>query len=306
MTVFAVETFALTKRFGDVVAVDDLTLGVPRGSVFGLLGPNGAGKTTLIGVLLGLLAPTEGDFTVLGRRFGDEGDGLLRRIGSAMEIPSFYAHLSGRDNLRFFQGIGGGGESGEVDRLLALVGLAERKHAKVSTYSLGMKHRLGVAYSLLHDAELLLLDEPTNGLDPAGMAEVRDLIGSLADGSRTIVLASHLLPEVRQVCDHVAILSRGRVVAQGEVAELLAGAGRISLTTTEDRRAAEIVGDLDWVESVEVRRSGLLVTGPAERSWELSAALAADGVYVASMATEERSLEDYFMEVTREAGGGGT
>ena len=143
MPELAVETRGLTKRFKDVVAVEDLTLGIPRGSVFGLLGPNGAGKTTLIGMLLGLLKPTAGEFDLLGERLGDGGDGLLRRVGSAMEIPSFYPHMTGRGNLLFFQGIGGGGDAAEVDRLLDLVGLAERADGKVGTYSLGMKHRLG-------------------------------------------------------------------------------------------------------------------------------------------------------------------
>lgn len=293
-----VQTQGLTKRYGEVLAVDDLSLSVPPGSVFGLLGPNGAGKTTIIGTLLGLLSPTAGRISL----FGDELDGstneAVQRIGAIMETPAFYPFLSGRDNLRYFQGISGTDDPAEIDRLLELVGLIGRGDTRFGTYSLGMKHRLGLAYSLLGDPELLLLDEPTNGLDPAGMAEVRQLIRELGDGDRTVLLASHLLNEVEQVCDSVAILSKGRVIAQGAVADLIAGRDRISLRTTDDPRAAEIVGRLDWVSAVVVEGDALVVTADPARSWELTAALAGSDVFVSELTTVATSLEDYFLEVT--------
>lgn len=201
-----IKTRGLTKRYGDLTAVHNLDLEVPSGSVFGLLGPNGAGKTTIIGILLGLIHRDGGDVRLFGQAVDGAHDDAVRRIGAIMETPAFYPYLSGRDNLRYFQGISGGGNGpGEIDRLLRLVNLSERADAKFITYSLGMKHRLGIAYSMLGDPELLMLDEPTNGLDPAGMAEVRDLIQQLGDGDRTVLLASPTLdplPENDTACSN--------------------------------------------------------------------------------------------------------
>ena len=218
-------TSELKKKYGEVVAVDGVSWSVPQGSVFGLLGPNGAGKTTMIGMLLGLIKPDSGTISL----FGDSGppERSLPKIGAIMETPAFYPYLSGRDNLRYFQGISTHEDPAEIDRLLELVSLSRRADSKFSTYSLGMKHRLGIAYSLLGDPPLLLLDEPTNGLDPSGMAEVRSVIKELGSGDRTIVLASHLLNEVEQVCDSVAILSNGSLVAQGPVSELIDRSDRL-------------------------------------------------------------------------------
>jgi ABC-type multidrug transport system ATPase subunit len=299
MTQSVIATRALTKRYGDVVAVRDLDLEVERGRIFGLLGPNGAGKTTIIGCLLGLIVPDGGRIELFGAD-GGVSDEAVRRIGAIMETPAFYPYLSGRDNLRYFQGISGHADAAEIDGLLEKVGLAHRADARFITYSLGMKHRLGIAFALLGDPELLLLDEPTNGLDPAGMAEVRELIRSLGDGKRTVLLASHLLNEVQQVCDRVAILSNGRVVADGAVEDLIHGQNRIRLGTTDDAAAARVLAALDWVESVSARDGGLSVVADPQRTWELTAALAGDGVYVAEMRIEETSLEQYFLSVVEE------
>ena len=202
-----IQTHSLTKRYGRVLAVDGLSMDVPRGRIFGLLGPNGSGKTTVMSMLLGLVQPTAGDFRLFGpETVHREG---LRRVGAIIESPSFYPYLSGRQNLAYFQRISGRGSRGELDALLDRVGLLPRADDKYLTYSLGMKQRLGVAYALLGDPDLLFLDEPTNGMDPAGMAEVRALIGSLGGSQRTVMLSSHLLYEVEQVCDSVAILSGG-------------------------------------------------------------------------------------------------
>ena len=220
-----IETDGLTKRFGKIVAVDGLSLTVQRGHVFGLLGPNGSGKTTTMGMLLGLTRPTAGSF----RLFGEQGNNqdALRRVGAIVETPTFYPYLTGRQNLAYFQGILGRGTAQELDALLDQVSLADRADDRFHTYSLGMKQRLGLAYALLGDPELLFLDEPTNGMDPAGMAEMRDLIRSLGTEDRTVFLSSHLLHEVEQVCDSVVILSKGKLIAQGSVAELLQGRGQI-------------------------------------------------------------------------------
>ena len=303
MAANVVETTGLTKHFGEVRAVQDLSLQVPKGTVFGLLGPNGAGKTTIIGTLLGLIRPTAGAIRLFGTEIDGSTDRAVRRIGAIMETPAFYPYLSGRDNLRYFQGIAGGDDRQEIDHLLDLVGLADRAAARFNTYSLGMKHRLGLAYALLGDPELLLLDEPTNGLDPSGMAEVRQLLRELGDGDRTVVLASHLLNEVEQVCDRVAILSTGRVIAEGEVSDLIGRRDRLRLATTDDAVARRVLAELEWVGSVVDGGGGaLLVDAAPDRAGELSEALARVAVYPTELQTVTTSLEQYFLEVTE--GGG--
>ena len=301
-----IQTDGLTKRYGRVLAVDQLSLEVPRGRIFGLLGPNGSGKTTLMSMLLGLVRPTAGSFTLFGQ--SPERGGLdreLHRVGALIESPNFYPYLSGRNNLAYFQGISGYDNPEELNLLLEQVGLAGRGNDKFQTYSLGMKQRLGLAYTLLGNPEVLLLDEPTNGMDPAGMAEIRELIRSLGSENRTVILSSHLLNEVEQVCDSVAILSHGRLIAQGDVAELLQerGSPQVRLRTTDDRKAWEILNALAWVDSVSTD-NGYLVAGVApDRSWEITAALSRNEVYVAEMTSAQISLEQYFLDVTDEAEG---
>ncbi len=291
-----IQTEGLTKRFGKIVAVDNLSLTVPRGHVFGLLGPNGSGKTTTMGMLLGLTRPTAGSFQL----FGEQGKSLdaLRRVGAIVETPAFYPYLSGRNNLAYFQGVLGRGSAAELDNLLERVGLADRAHDRFHTYSLGMKQRLGLAYALLGDPELLFLDEPTNGMDPAGMAEMRDLIRSLGTEDRTVFLSSHLLHEVEQVCDSVVILSKGKLIAQGSVSELLKGRGQVRLRTTDNEQAAAVLAALDWVEEAGIENGTVVVTAPSERAAELSAALGQADIYVTEMTSGQESLESYFLEIT--------
>jgi len=299
-----IRTDGLTKRYGHVLAVDGLSLDVPRGRIYGLLGPNGSGKTTLMSMLLGLVRPTAGSFTLFGNSPEQGGlDKELHRIGALIETPTFYPYLSGRNNLAYFQGISGRGDAVELDSLLEQVGLGGRGGDKFQTYSLGMKQRLGLAYTLLGDPELLVLDEPTNGMDPAGMAEVRDLIRGLARDDRTVILSSHLLNEVEQVCDSVAILSHGRLIAQGDVAELLQerGSPQVRLRTTDDRKAWEILSALAWVDGVSADNGYLVASVEADRSWEITAALSRNEVYVAEMTPAQISLEQYFLDVTDEA-----
>lgn len=218
-----------------------------------------------------------------------------------MESPAFYPYLTGRQNLRYFAGISPRARQEEVEPLLEQVGLAARGNHKFSTYSLGMKQRLGIAYALLGQPELVLLDEPTNGLDPAGMAEVRDLIRSLGQGGRTVVLSSHLLHEVEQVCDTVAILAKGKLIAQGEVQNLLRQQGAIRIRTTNDDKANAILASLPWITGVRSEDGYLVASAAPERSWEVTAALSQQEVYVSEMAPVQISLEDYFLEVTGDA-----
>jgi len=249
-----------------------------------------------MGMLLGLVHPTSGE----ARIFGDPArhPATLRRVGAMVETPTFYPYLSGRANLRYFQGIGRRGAAADVDRLLELVDLGKRADSKYSTYSLGMKQRLGIACALLGDPELVFLDEPTNGLDPAGVVEVRELIRDLGKGGRTVVLSSHLLAETELVCDNVAVLSRGRLIAQGSIKELLRQHDGLRLRTTDDTKAQAILAGIRWVEHVERHDGGLLVTGSQSRAWELSRDLAVQQVYVNELVPVHRSLEEFFMEIT--------
>jgi ABC-2 type transport system ATP-binding protein len=298
MNEFVVETHELTKRYGPILAVDRLSIQVPRGGVFGLLGPNGSGKTTIMSMLLGLVAPTSGTFRLLGHESNGGLQEALHDVGATAESPAFYPYLSGRANLQYFQGIIGRGDSGDIERLLKLAGLSDRAHSKFSTYSQGMKQRLSIAYALLGNPHLLFLDEPTNGLDPAGLSEVRELIRRLSGEGHSILLSSHLLHEVQQVCDRVAIMSRGRLIAQGAIRDLLRRRGAVRLTTTDDARAIAIISALAWVTAVSAENGYITAEAPPERSWELTKALAEHSVAVKEMAPVEDSLERYFLEVT--------
>ena len=287
-----IQTDGLTKRFGKITAVDDLSMEVRRGRVYGLLGPNGSGKTTTMGMLLGSAARHEES---------------LRRVGAIVESPAFYPYMSGRQNLEYFRFISGRGSSKDVDDVLERVGLGGRGGDKFRTYSLGMKQRLGIGYALLGDPEIVCLDEPTNGLDPAGMIQVRELIRSLGGGNRTVLLSSHLLHEVEQVCDSVTIISKGKLVVQGDVAELVRSAKgeQVRVKTTDDVKAREILSALDWAGEVGATEDGaLFVTAPTERSGELTAALSRSEVYVTEMGPVQTSLEEYFLDVTGSEEGG--
>ncbi len=296
-----IETTDLSKRFGSVLAVDRLSLRVERGGVFGLLGSNGSGKTTTIGMLLGLVEPSGGSIHLFGNAQPGVRPADLHRIGAIVETPSFYPYLSGRDNLRYFQGISGRSVAGEVDRLLDLVELAPSAGRKFSTYSLGMKQRLGVAYALLGDPDLVFLDEPTNGLDPAGVAEVRELVKALGEDGRTVVLSSHMLAEVEQVCQRVAIISRGRLLAQGLVEDLVRSQGVMRLRTNDDHRASSVLTASPFAHDVSLDGTGILVRTD-EEPWMLTRLLAEHGVYVAEMTPVQTTLEQYFLEVTGESG----
>jgi ABC-2 type transport system ATP-binding protein len=295
-----IETRALTKRYGDaIVAVDALELRVRRGEVYGFLGPNGAGKTTTLRMLLGLVRPTSGDAAVLGAAPGSPS--ALGRIGAMVEAPGLYPYLSGRDNLRVLAGHAGAPPE-RVDAVLAEVGLAGRAGDRARTYSMGMKQRLGVAAALLKDPELLILDEPTNGLDPAGMAEMRSFIRSLARGGRTVVLSSHLMGEVEQVCDRVGVIRDGVLVAEGTVEELR---GRASLRVRAEPvgEAARLVAGLPEVAEVAMDGALLDVRADVDAAAGINRALVTAGIEVTEITQRRASLEDVFLELTANGGG---
>jgi ABC-2 type transport system ATP-binding protein len=280
-------------------ALDGLDLQVPEGGVFGFLGPNGAGKTTTIRCLLGLVRSTGGRSRVLGADSHQELASVIGRIGSIVETPQFFPNFSGRRNLELLARLDGIGRS-RVREVLDLVGLESRASSPFRTYSLGMKQRLGLAAALLKDPELLILDEPANGLDPAGIKEVRDLIRRLGGEGRTVFVSSHLLGEVQQMCDRVAILARGRLVTEGPVADVLAR-GRASrlLVRVEPLDAA-----LETLRAVgmEVTADGdrIFVRLRAEDAARVTEVLARARMYVSELRPEEIDLETVFLELTEE------
>lgn len=295
----AIETIELTKRYGKRLAVDQLNLTVGKGEVFGFLGPNGAGKTTTIAMLLGLVKPTKGRAIVRGYDVQREPALALQRVGAMIEAPAFYPYLSGADNLRVLARAGGIPLE-RVQRVLEMVELSERARDKVSTYSQGMKQRLAIAAALLPDPELIMLDEPTNGLDPAGTVEIRNLIRDLAAGGRTILLCSHLLHEVEQLCQRVAIMKEGKLIAAGEVATLLRRGQGVRVRVQGDPGpAVSLLRGLEWVSSVTVQGDALIVDAPANRTAEINALLIKADIVVAEIGASNSSLEEFFLTVTK-------
>ncbi|EPD90164.1 ABC transporter ATP-binding protein [Streptomyces albus] len=300
-----ISTRGLTKRYrGGQLAVDALDLSVPRGSVFGFLGPNGSGKTTTIRMLLGLIEPTGGTAHVLGAPMPGSVRQVLPRIGALIEGPALYGFLSGRDNLLRYDAADPTADPGtrgaRVGRALERVGLSAAAGRKARTYSLGMKQRLGLAAALLQPRELLVLDEPTNGLDPQGMREIRSLVRELSGDGITVFLSSHLLDEIEQVCTHAAVMHRGRLVTQGTVAELSAGArGRLTVTTPDPGDAARVLKEHGVTDLVT---DGEEVTGdpPPGDPAALNAALVRSGVRVRAFGLRRVSLEDAFVSLTGE------
>ena len=305
---WAVETHGLTKRFGSNVAVNDVELRVPRGSAFGYLGPNGAGKTTLIRTLLGLTRASGGTTSLLGIPVPAERRRALAGVGAIVDEPRFHPHLTGRDNLRLLAAARGGDAATRIAASLKRVGLAERADHKVASYSMGMRQRLGVASCLLGDPKLLILDEPMNGLDPAAMHQMREMITSLADEGRTVMLSSHLLDEVERTCDAVAIVDRGRVIRQGPIDGLIRAAGTASVQVdcADPGAAARLIDEAGIAAGTSLTDAGLTVALPAAASRELVAdinrRLVGAGISVYGLQEVRASLEDWFLSVTTRLG----
>ena len=295
----ALEACGLAKHYGDVVAVNNISLNLRYGEVFGLLGPNGASKTTTISMILGLLTPTAGSFKIVGHELRGKESKLLRRVGSLVEMPTFYPYMGARDNLkilaRFVEGVSTAG----IGSLLDLVGLCQAADRPYRTYSLGMKRRLGIAGALLGEPELVILDEPTNGLDPAGIVQFRSLVRGLADEGRAVLLSSHQLNEVQQVCDRVAIVHAGEVVTEGLVGSLLQGQRVMKITVSDVERALEILADLRWVRTARVEHGAIVITGEAPGPFALGEALGRCGVWIGRAQRIEGSLEHLFMDLTQ-------
>ena len=295
----AVVTEGLTKRYGSRTAVEGLSLTVRRGEVFGFLGPNGAGKTTTLRMLVGLVRPTSGSAWVLGRPAGESVAG----IGALIEGPGFYPFLSGRDNLRVLAKYAGTPYP-RIAQVLATVDLLDRADDRYGTYSMGMKQRLGVAAALLKEPEVVVLDEPTNGLDPAGITDMRALLRTLAAEGCTVVLSSHLLAEVEQVCDRVAVVSHGRLVVQSTVGDLV-GLGRLVIEAEPLADAAAVVTGLLGPERVSVVDGKLHVQAGPDSAARINRALVLSDVDVTGLRQEARTLEEVFLQMTGPEPAGG-
>jgi ABC-2 type transport system ATP-binding protein len=294
-----VATSDLLKRYGDIVAVNGVDLTVERGDVFGYLGPNGAGKTTLLRMLLGLIRPTAGTARLFGRDPLVEGARALEGVAGFVEGPRFYPYLSGRKNLQLLADYDGGGARSGIDEVLEAVELRDRAKDRVGGYSHGMRQRLGIASALLRRPKLLLLDEPTTGLDPAGMRDMRDLVRRLAGDGITILLSSHLLYEVEELCNRVAIIRKGSIVYEGDLEELLATATTgYRLRVAEPERARTVLLAQPGIESVALTDGELRFTADEDAVSRAAITLGEARIGITALIPQTASLEELFLGLT--------
>jgi ABC-2 type transport system ATP-binding protein len=299
----ALATSSLSKSYGSRQAVIDLDLEVRPGEVFGFLGPNGAGKTTTIRMALGLIRPSAGRVELLGLDVARHRAEVLPRVGALVETPALYGYMSGLDNLKAFAHLLGGASRERMGEVVELVGLAGRERDRVNSYSMGMKGRLALAVALLNDPDLLILDEPANGLDPAGIVEMRDLLRRLAGEGRAVFISSHVLAEVQQICDRVAIIDRGRLVQVAPVAELVGGEGEFVVTLEDPAGAVELVRRQAWGSAARIEDGSLVAVSPTGQGRDLLRFLAGQGIWADGIDERQRSLEEIFLSLTTRIGG---
>ncbi len=292
----------LVKRYGEILAVDHIDLNVRSGDVYGFLGPNGAGKTTTLRMALGLITPSGGAVELFGRDPMRQGARALEGVAGFVEAPRFYPYLTAQKNLELLAALDGDGAAGRIGEVLETVELTPRARHKVGGYSHGMRQRLGIAAALLRRPRLLLLDEPATGLDPAGMRDMRSLIRRLADGGMTVLLSSHQLPEVQELCDRVAIVDRGRVVYEGALADLRRQGGtRYTLRTADDERALTLLRSQPGVGQAASASGGLEFQAQEHDVGEVSLALGRAGIAILALTPQLASLEDLFFRLTEGA-----
>lgn len=300
MSDIALQTEALTKRFGANTAVDRLTIQVEHGDIYGFLGPNGAGKSTTLRMLLGLVRPTSGVVKFHVRASTWEYLRARSRVGAIIETPAFYDHFSGRRNLQLLASLSGGVQKKRVEEVLDIVDLRERARDPVKVYSYGMRQRLGIAQALLPTPELIILDEPTNGLDPQGIQQTRELIRRLRDEFRlTVLLSSHLLTEIEQLCNRVGIINRGRLLYEGGPEALVNPLGRYRVRVDDSSRAFRL---LTKEGSVTVSRNGdsfLRIDADAESISAVNALLVGNGIKVYELSPAQETLEEAFLRLTK-------
>ncbi|MBN1791093.1 MAG: ATP-binding cassette domain-containing protein [Bacteroidales bacterium] len=292
-----VTTHGLTKHYGRIRAVNDLTLDIPEKSVFGILGPNGSGKTTTLGMLLDVINPTSGTYSWFGNFSKKEN---RQKIGSILETPSFYPYLSALDNLKIIAEIKGIGYE-NIGEVLKITGLYDRRFSSFRTYSLGMKQRLALASALLCDPLVMILDEPTNGLDPRGIAEIRELIRKIAGQGKTIILASHLLDEVQKVCTHFAVLNKGRLMYSGLVNETHHDELQLEISSDKNSELFTLLKTFPDIKKVEISGEMLVITLPGSYAIsDLSRFVFENGFVITHLVAMKKSLESQFLEILNE------
>ena len=292
----------LSKNYGGVRALRDISFTVPKGTVFGILGPNGSGKTTLLGIVMDILKATNGTYSWMDQQYTDA---IRRQIGTLLETPNFYSYLSAENNLKIAARIKGKGEE-DIPKVLQLVNLYQRKDSKFSTYSLGMKQRLAIASTLLGDPDILVFDEPTNGLDPAGIAEIRELIKQLNKAGKTIIMASHILDEVEKVCTHVAIIQQGVLKTVGSVASVMNTSAKdnvtkllIEVSAADNVALKNILQELNGIENIAIEENELQLTCTESMTAEQINKFCFDrGVILSKLNLKRKSLETRFLEIT--------
>jgi len=294
----AIRISNLTKRYGAFTAVDGLSFVVPHGSVFGFLGPNGAGKTTTIGMMLGLIPPDAGEIEILGYDIRTSLRDVLAHTGAVVEEPAFYPYLSGRKNLEIVAALRGIEDPARIDELLDMVGLTERADANFGGYSTGMKQRLGLASVLIAEPQLLILDEPTSGLDPAGQHEIRDLLRNLSKAGRTVLLSSHQLVEVQEICSHVAIINRGKLIVTGPISEIIGQGQALEIGVDRPEAAVALLRDMPEVQEARVEDGRIIVATDLALAAEINRTLVEANFAVHLVRPYESALEERFLELT--------
>lgn len=286
----------LSKKYGKIQALDDVSLIVTKGQVLGILGPNGSGKTTTLGILLGVLRPNEGSYTWFEDKYGEY---YKKKIGSMLETPNFYPYLNAVDNLEI-TALVKGVKTDNLDEILTTVGLYERKKSKFKTYSLGMKQRLSIAATLLGNPEVLLFDEPTNGLDPQGIAEIREVIIKLRDQGKTIIMASHYLPEVEKICSHIAILKKGKLLASGAIGQILSDDNIVELSSDHLEDLKVWINSRDEMKINHIQKEIIecsvnnLISASQINEWAH-----AEGIVLSRLVLRKRLLEEEFIQITQ-------
>jgi len=300
MSNYAIETVGLNFNFGNQTIVKDLSLQVPKGSIYGFLGPNGAGKTTTIKILLNLLKSPADQVFIFGKEINSNRIAILKRVGALVEQPAIYGHLTGKENL-INRCILLGIKKTKADEMLALVGLTEAANKKASKYSLGMKQRLGIAQALISDPELLLLDEPTNGLDPNGIIEVRNLMIELATKhQKTILVSSHLLAEIERTATHVGIINKGQLLFQGTINELhLLSKPMLEIEVNNIENASAFIAKTGYEIITQTDKKIIVPFTSAQKSGELNTLLIQNGFTVTSLYQQKKDLENLFLDITK-------
>lgn len=287
----------LTKRYGRITAVNQLNLDVEQGQIMGILGPNGSGKTTTLGIVLGITRADAGDFQWFEGQYGS-GSSVLRQVGSLLETPNFYPYMTAEQNLAVVALIKRA-KNVDYHHLLEIVNLAHRKDTPFSGYSLGMKQRLAIAATMVGDPSVLIFDEPTNGLDPAGIAEVRETIQNIAAQGKTIFMASHILDEVEKVCTHVAIIKNGDLLATGEVGSILSKDITVEIAAKDNDILRGLLADVNYISKIENRQQGLSISvKQGFGAYDLSQLAFEKGIILTHLVEKKRSLEQEFLQIT--------